>query len=77
MGIDLTEEEFDILNAEKTAILQSRGVKCEAYAAKNCPTVKGYWMQIVEGCEDIFTQEQLDSAVEYMPIIIEEETIEL
>jgi hypothetical protein len=75
-GLDLTEAEFDLVNAEKTAILKSRGVECEAYAGKNCPTNKGYWMQIVEGYEDIFTQEQLDSAVEYVPLT-NEETIEL
>jgi hypothetical protein len=68
MGLDLTEEEFDLINAEKTAIIKSRGIECEAYASKNCPTEKGFWLQIVEGYEDIFTQEQLNKAVDYLPL---------
>ena len=67
-GLDLTEEEFDLVNAEKTAIIKSKGIECEAYAGKNCPTEKGYWLQIVEGFEDIFTEEELNKAVEYLPL---------
>ena len=68
MGLDLTEEEFDLVNAEKTAIIKSKGIECEAYAGKNCPTEKGYWLQIVEGFEDIFTEEELNKAVDYLPL---------
>ena len=76
MGLDLTEEEFDLLNAEKTQQVKALGVDCDSYASKSCPTIKGFWMQIVEEYKDIFSQEQISAAVEYVPLI-QEETLEI
>jgi hypothetical protein len=77
MGLDLTEQEFDLLNAEKTQQIQALGVPCESYASKTCPTIKGFWMQIVEEYKVLFSQEQIAASVEYVPIVINEEIIEL
>lgn len=77
MGLDLTEEEFNLLNAEKTQQIKALGIPCESYASKTCPTIKGFWMQIVEEYKDLFSQEQLDSAVEYVPLVQPEETLEI
>jgi hypothetical protein len=76
MGLDLTEQEFDLLNAEKTAQIKALGVDCDSYASKSCPTIKGFWMQIVEEYKDLFSQEQIAALVEYVPLI-QEETLEI
>ena len=77
VGLDLTEEQFDIVNAEKTAAIRNSADFDDplftSYAIKNCRTAKGFWMQIVTGYEHIFSPEQLDSAVEYVPLIEQEE----
>jgi hypothetical protein len=77
MGLDLTEEQFDLINARVTQAFKTDGIDAENYATKSCPTAKGYWLQIVAGCEKYFSKEELDSAVEYIPLNDEEETIEL
>jgi len=77
MGLDLTESEFDLLNAEKTQQVKALGVDCDSYASKTCPTIKGFWMQIVEEYKDLFSQEEIAASIEYVPIVINEEIIEL
>jgi len=76
-GLDLTASEFDTENARLTAELIKKGIECEAYSYKTNPTLKGFWLVIIEAYKDLFSQEQLDSAVEYVPIEEEEETIEI
>lgn len=76
-GLDLTEVGFDTENARLTAELQGRGINCDTYAYKSNPTQKGFWLPIIEVYKDLFTQSQLDSAVEYIPIEEEEETYEI
>ena len=60
-GLDLTEQEFDIVNAR---ISDAIG---ENYATKTTPTNKGYWLQIVNGYKHYFTEEEIDSSVDYTP----------
>jgi len=76
MGIDLTEAQFDLINQRVTQEFKSDGIDGNIYATKSNPTEKGFWMQIVSGYEKYFTNEELDSAVEYVPLT-NEETIEL
>lgn len=70
-GLDLTEEEFDLLNAEKSEIIRSapdfNDELFTSYASKNCPTEKGFWMQIVEAYLWIFTHEEIAKSVPYLP----------
>lgn len=71
VGIDLTEIEFDLRNAEI-----SEQIKVDfpddtlfvTYATKTCPTQKGYWMQIVSGYEKYFSVEEIADAVNYIPL---------
>jgi len=60
-GLDLTEQEFDIVNAR---ISDAIG---ENYATKTTPTNKGYWLQIVNGYNNYFTKDEINSSVEYTP----------
>jgi hypothetical protein len=76
MGIDLTEAEFDLINQRVTQAFKADGIEGEVYANKSCPTDKGYWLQIVSGFEKYFTNQELESAVHYIPKD-EEQTIEL
>jgi hypothetical protein len=79
VGIDLTEIEFDLRNQQITDAIRNEPDFNDnlftTYALKNCPTQKGYWMQIVSGFEKYFTNDELESAVDYIPL--NEETIEL
>jgi hypothetical protein len=65
-GLDLTEQEFDVINARVTQAFKADGIDGDNYATKSNRTTKGYWMQIVSGFEKYFTQEELNSAVEYI-----------
>jgi hypothetical protein len=79
MGIDLTESEFDSRNAEISEQIKADfpdDTLFTAYANKNCPTEKGYWLQIVSGYEKYFSIEEIVEAVPYIPKD-EEQTIEL
>lgn len=76
MGIDLTEQEFDVVNLRVTAAIINDGIQ-GVYASKSNKTLKGYWMQIVEGYEKYFTEDELNSAIEYVPLVEEEETYEI
>jgi hypothetical protein len=58
-GLDLTEQEFDIINARISDAIK------ENYATKTTPTNKGYWLQIVNGYKNYFTEEEINSSVEY------------
>jgi hypothetical protein len=60
-GLDLTEQEFDTINARVSAAIG------ENYATKTTPTNKGYWLQIVNGYNNYFTKEEINSSVEYTP----------
>jgi hypothetical protein len=75
VGLDLTEAEFDLVNARVTEAIKADGAICDSYADKNCPTQKGYWLQIVSGFEKYFSVEEIADVVPY--IAKEEETIEL
>jgi hypothetical protein len=75
VGLDLTEAEFDLINQRITEAFKADGIDGDNYSTKSCPTQKGYWMQIVSGFEKYFTNEELESAVDYIPL--NEETIEL
>lgn len=68
LGLDLTEAQFDIRNAEITALCNADGLPCDSYAGKTNPTIKGFWMQIVNGYEDYFTQTEITNSVEYIPL---------
>jgi hypothetical protein len=74
-GLDLTVQEFDVINARVTQAFKDDGIDGDNYATKSNRTTKGYWMQIVSGFEKYFTNEELESAVDYIPL--NEETIEL
>jgi hypothetical protein len=79
VGYNLTEQEFDIENARVTAEIKSElnfnDIHFTQYATKNCPTEKGFWMQLVEGYEKHFVNSEYP-LVEYVPLD-NEETIEL
>jgi hypothetical protein len=60
-GLDLTEQEFDIINARISDAIK------ENYATKTTPTNKGYWLQIVSGYMQYFTEDEINSSVEYTP----------
>jgi hypothetical protein len=60
-GLDLTEQEFDTINARVSAAIG------ENYATKTTPTNKGYWLQIVSGYMQYFTEDEINSSVEYRP----------
>jgi hypothetical protein len=68
MGLDLTEQEFDLINARLTAAFKSDGIDGDVYDNKLCPTEKGYWLQIVSGFEKYFTKEELENQVDYIPL---------
>ena len=77
MGIDLTELEFDLRNAEISEQIKvdfPEDTLFTTYATKNCPTAKGYWLQIVSGYEKYFSVEEIADAV---PYIDNEETYEI
>ncbi len=79
IGLDLTELQFDLRNAEISEQIKvdfPEDTLFTAYANKNCPTEKGYWLQIVEGYEKYFTIEEKVEAVPYIPKD-EEETYEI
>jgi hypothetical protein len=79
LGLDITEVEFEIendrINAEIISDPDFDDDNFTTYALKNCPTEKGFWMEILSGYEKYFSQAQIESGVPYTPI--EEETIEL
>ena len=60
-GLDLTEQEFDLINQR---ISDEIGIN---YATKVCQTDKGYWLQIVKGYEEYFTQDEINSAIAFIP----------
>jgi hypothetical protein len=80
VGLDLIEAEFDRINAEKSELIRNapdfNDELFTTYANKNCPTEKGFWLQIVEGYEKYFTIEEIVEAVPYIPKD-EEETYEI
>jgi hypothetical protein len=59
-GLDLTEQEFDIVNDRISLQIK------ENYATKICQTDKGYWLQIVVGYEQYFTNQEMNSAVAFI-----------
>lgn len=77
-GYDLTEAQFDAENIRVTAEIKSdpdfNDSLFTQYASKNCPTEKGYWMQLVEGYEKHFENTQYP-LVPYIPLT--EETYEV
>lgn len=78
VGLDLTEIEFDFRNAEISEQIKvdfPEDTLFTTYAAKTCPTAKGYWMQIVSGYEKYFTIGEIVDAVPYVPYIEPEEEI--
>lgn len=78
VGLDLTEIEFDFRNAEISEQIKvdfPEDTLFTTYAAKTCPTAKGYWMQIVSGYEKYFSVEEITTAVPYTEL--EEQTYEL
>jgi hypothetical protein len=79
LGYNLTEQEFDLENARVTAEIKSEpnlnDLNFTSYATKNCPTEKGFWMQLVKGYEKHFINSPYP-LVEYVPLN-NEETIEL
>jgi hypothetical protein len=75
VGLDLTELEFDAINSRVKADCNADGFMCDNYAIKTMATDKGYWMQICEGYEKYFSQQELASAVEYVEITENEEII--
>lgn len=78
IGIDLTESEFDLRNSEISEQIKvdyPEDTLFTTYATKTCPTLKGYWMQIVSGYENYFRVEEIADAVPY--IESEEETYEI
>lgn len=75
LGFDLTEVEFDAENSRVTLLFKADGIDGDTYATKSNPTNKGYWMQIADGFEKYFSEEQLNSVVEYVPKQEENETI--
>ena len=78
VGYDLTEQEFDLENARVTAEIKSdpdfNDSLFTQYASKDCPTEKGYWMQLVEGYEKYFINSEYP-LVSYIPLT--EETYEV
>jgi uncharacterized protein YllA (UPF0747 family) len=78
VGYDLTEQEFDLENARVTAEIKSdpdfNDSLFTQYASKDCPTEKGYWMQLVEGYEKYFINSEYP-LVPYIPLT--EETYEV
>ena len=77
VGLDLTEQEFDLRNAEISEQIKvdfPEDTLFTTYATKNCPTQKGYWLQIVSGYEKYFSVEEIVDAV---PYIDNEETYEI
>lgn len=74
VGLDLTEQEFDVINARVTAACNADGLQCENFAVKNCATENGFWMQVT-GFEKYFTAQELAQTIVYAPIT--EETIEI
>lgn len=64
VGLDLTEQEFDIINSRVANALTLDGIVCDSYHAKNCPTQKGYWMQVTK-FEKYFSGQQLNTAIPY------------
>jgi hypothetical protein len=60
-GLDLTEQEFDLINQRISTEIG------ENYASKTTPTNKGYWLQIVNGYKNYFTKDEINSSVEYTP----------
>lgn len=80
VGIDFTEAEFDLRNAEISEQIKvdfPEDTLFTTYATKSCPTLKGYWMQVIIGYEKYFSVEEIAGAVEYVPIEEEEETYEI
>jgi hypothetical protein len=65
-GLDLTEAQFDVINARVTQAFKADGIDGEQYATKTAKTAIGYWMRIAPNFEKYFTQEELNSAVEYI-----------
>jgi hypothetical protein len=79
VGLDLRESEFDLRNSQISEHIKvdfPEDTLFTDYANKNCPTEKGYWLQIVSGYEKYFTIEEIVEAVPYIPKD-EEQTIEL
>lgn len=72
VGLDVTESEFDVLNARLTADGNADGLQCISFADKSCPTVKGWWIKVT-GFEKYFTAQEIASAIPY--VRIEEEVI--
>jgi len=75
VGLDLTENQFDNINARVTVAANAAWLTCDAYADKKLITDKGYFMEICSGYEQFFTAQELAAAVEYVPV--DEEIIEL
>lgn len=76
VGLDLTEQEFDVINQRVTNAIKVDGVECETYAFKTNATMKGFWLPILEAYLKYFSVEEIADAVEYVPID-EEETYEI